>query len=229
VKTTRTRAIILRRTNFGEADRVLDLLTPDGRVSVMARGVRREKSKLAGGIELFALSDVVIGEGKGTLGVLTSARLVTFYRHILEDYDRLQFGYETLAQVARASASLDEPEWYSIVAEVLAALDVRTVSLALVQTWFYVRVAQLLGDELNTVRDYSGERLEDGKKYRYDAQEKGFAEDKNGLITAEHIKILRLVAAKPLSVLVQVGGMDSYLPDALYVARQHAALESVLK
>lgn len=229
MKTTRTRAIILRRTNFGEADRVLDLLTPDGRVSVMARGVRKEKSKLAGGIELFALCDVVIGEGKGTLGVLTSARLVTFYRHILEDYDRLQFGYEVLAQVARASASLDEPEWYSIVAEVLAALDVRTVSLALVQTWFYVRVAQLLGDELNTVRDYRGGRLVSGKKYRYDAQEKGFAEDTHGVITSEHIKILRLVAAKPLSVIVQVGGMDAYLSDVLYVARQHAALESVLK
>lgn len=229
MKTTRTRAIILRRTNFGEADRVLDLLTPDGRLSVMARAVRKEKSKLAGGIELFALCDVVIGEGKGTLGVLTSARLVTFYRHILEDYDRLQFGYEVLAQVARASASLDEPEWYSIVAEVLAALDVRSVPLALVQTWFYVRVAQLLGDELNTIRDYGGERLEEGKKYRYDTQEKGFAEDVQGVITSDHMKILRLVAAKPLSVIVQVGGMDPYLPDTLYVARQHAALESVLK
>jgi len=229
MKTTRTRAIILRRTNFGEADRILDLLTPDGRRSVMARGVRKEKSKLAGGIELFALCDVVIGEGKGDLGILTSARLVTFYRHILEDYDRLQFGYEVLAQVARASASLDEPTWYDIVAEVLAALDVVTVSLALVQTWFYMRVAQLLGDELNTIRDYAGERLEDGKKYRYDAQEKGFAEDVNGMITSEHIKILRLTAAKPLSLIVQVGGMEPYLPDTLYVARQHAALETVLK
>ena len=80
MKTQRTRAIILRRTNYGEADRILQLLTEQGRRSVIARGVRREKSKLAGGIELFAVSDVVIGEGKGELGVLTSARLVQFYR-----------------------------------------------------------------------------------------------------------------------------------------------------
>ncbi|MET0980164.1 MAG: DNA repair protein RecO, partial [Candidatus Saccharimonadales bacterium] len=65
----RTRAIVLRRTNFGEADRILQLLTPDGKKSVMARGVRREKSKLAGGIELFAVCDVVITEGKGSLGI----------------------------------------------------------------------------------------------------------------------------------------------------------------
>ena len=55
MKTIRTKAIVIRRTNYGEADRILQLLTPDyGKVSVMARGVRREKSKLAGGIELFA-------------------------------------------------------------------------------------------------------------------------------------------------------------------------------
>ena len=83
MRTVRTQAIVLRRTNYGEADRILHLLTPDGRRSVMARGVRKEKSRLAGGIELFALCDVVIGEGRGELGVLTSARLVHFYRHIL--------------------------------------------------------------------------------------------------------------------------------------------------
>ncbi|MDB5183953.1 MAG: hypothetical protein JWO07_634 [Candidatus Saccharibacteria bacterium] len=229
MKTTRSRAIVLRRTNFGEADRILDLLTPNGRMSVMARGVRKEKSKLAGGIELFALCDVVVGEGKGNLGVLTSSRLVTFYRHILEDYDRMQFAYETLGQVTRASASLDESEWYDIVAEVLAALDVLSVPLMLVQTWFYVRVAQLLGDELNSVRDYKGERLEEGKKYRYDSQEKGFTQDDNGLVTSDHIKILRLVSVKPLSVILQVGGMGEYLADSLYVARQHAALQTAFK
>lgn len=224
MKTTRSRAIVLRRTNYGEADRILDLLTTDGRVSVMARGVRREKSKLAGGIELFAVCDVVIGEGKGELGVLTSARLVHFYRHILDDYDRMQFGYETLTQVAKASATLDESEWYDITQKVLAALDVAGVQLALVQTWFYVRIATLLGDELNLVSDHKGVALESNKKYRYDSTEKGFIDDLDGQITAEHIKILRLVATKDLNVILQVGGVDKYLLDCLYVARQHAAL-----
>jgi len=229
VKPTRTRAIILRRTNYGEADRIIDMLTPDGRMSVMARGVRKEKSKLAGGIELFAVCDVVVSRGKGDLGILTSARAVTFYRHILEDYDRMQFAYETLAQVARASSSLEESEWYDVVAEVLAALDVTTVSLPLIQTWFYVRIASILGDELNVLRDYEGKKLDSEKRYRYDAQEKGFIQDTRGQIAADHIKILRLVGAKQLNVLLQVGGMEDFLPDALYVARQHAALSPVLK
>lgn len=220
---------MLRRTNFGEADRVLDLLTPEGRVSVMARGVRKEKSKLAGGIELFAVCDVVVGQGKGDLGLLTSARLVHFYRHILEDYDRMQFAYEALAQITKASASLDESEWYTIASEVLAALDVKTMPMALVQTWFYVRVAQLLGEELNLLRDYKGDEMQSDKKYRYDSQEKAFVDDSKGNITAGHIKILRLVTVKSLKVIAQVGGISDYLNDCLYVARQHAALQQVLK
>lgn len=224
MKTNRTRAVVLRRTNYGEADRILQLLTPIGRMSVMARGVRREKSKLAGGIELFAVCDIVVGKGKGELGVLTSARAVVFYRHILEDYDRMQFAYEVLAQVAKASESLDEPEWYDIVTEVLMALDVKTVPLQLIQTWFYVRISAMLGDELNTDRDVNGDKLSSEKKYRYDSSDKSFVEALNGEVTAEHIKILRLVAAKPLSVLIQVGGLGGYLSECLYVARQHAAL-----
>lgn len=49
----RTQAIILRRTNYGESDRILGLITPHGKLSVLARGARKEKSRLAGGIELF--------------------------------------------------------------------------------------------------------------------------------------------------------------------------------
>ena len=69
-RSTRTKAIVLRRTNYGEADRILQFLTPLGRQGALARGVRREKSRLAGGIELFAISDIVITEGRGELGLL---------------------------------------------------------------------------------------------------------------------------------------------------------------
>ena len=49
----KTLAIVLRRTDFGEADRIINLLTPGGKVSAMARGVRKPKSKLAGAHTFF--------------------------------------------------------------------------------------------------------------------------------------------------------------------------------
>jgi DNA repair protein RecO (recombination protein O) len=224
MKQLRTRAIVLRRTNYGEADRILQLLTPEGRQSVIARGVRKEKSRLAGGIELFAVSDIVIGQGKGELSILTSARLVQFYRHILEDYDRMQFGYEAIKQVARASEMVNEPEWFDILLEVLMALDTKTVDLRLTQSWFYVRHSALLGYELSLWRDVAGDSIEAGKRYRYDVAEKGLRATDQGELTAEHIKLLRLITDKPLRIMAQVGGIEDVVGECLDVARMHAAL-----
>ncbi len=225
MKTHRTKAIVLRRTNYGEADRIIQLLTMDGRRSVMARSVRKEKSKLAGAIELFAVSDVVIGEGKGELGILTSAKLVHFYRHILEDYDRLQFGYQAIKLIARASEAVDEPEWFDLLNETLAGLDTLTIPQALIETFFYLRYASLLGHELNLDLDTNGERLKQGGAYRYDVAEQGLRNTPKGEITSEHIKLLRLIATRPLKVLVQIGGIGTLLPQVLLVVREHAAVD----
>ena len=225
MKTTRTKAIVLRRTNFGEADRILQLLTPEGRRGVMAKGVRKEKSKLAGGIELFAVSDVVLGEGKGGLGILTSASLIKFYRHIMEDYDRLQFGYQAIKLVGKASDTVDEPEWFDLLAEVLPALDAVTIPLELIETWFLLRYAGLLGRELNLDRDNEGVLLSAESRYRYDSSEEGLRVVTNGEITSDHIKLMRLIATRSLQVLVQIGGIGAILPECLHVAREHAALE----
>lgn len=226
MKTERTSAIVLRRTNYREADRVVQLLTPIGRRSVMARGVRKEKSKLAGGIELFATSDVVIGHGKGELGVLTSARLVHFYRNIITDYDRMQFGYEALKLVARSSELVDEPEWYDILVEVLAGLDVLTVDLRLTKIWFYLRYTDILGYALGLQYDVDGVPLKAESHYRYDVGEKGFRKAVGGDITADHIKLLRLVAVKPIQTLIQIGGVGEVMDECLSLAHAHAAIES---
>lgn len=224
MKTIRTQAIVLRRTNYGEADRVIQLITPFGRRSVMARGVRKEKSRLAGGIELFAVTDVVIGEGKGELGILTSARLIQFYRHILEDYDRMQFGYEAIKLVTKASEMVDEPEWFDILLEVLKGLDVRSIQRELVQTWFYLHYSALLGYELSLWHDVDGNALQQEATYRYDVSEKGLRQVAGGEIGAEHIKLLRLIATRSLKTLAQIGGVDDILPDCFMAARAHAAL-----
>lgn len=219
----RTRAIVLRRTNYGEADRILQLITPEGRRSVMARGARKEKSKLAGGIELFAVSDIVINQGKGELGILTSARLVQFYRHIMENYDTLQFAYEVVRQVAKASETVDEPEWFDTLQEVLMGLD-SSLPRQLVETWFYLRHAALLGRELSLKNDINGQPLTPDARYAYDVSEQGLRRSENGELTADHIKLLRLIEVKSLGVLAQIGGVTDILPVCWSVAREHAAL-----
>jgi DNA repair protein RecO (recombination protein O) len=224
MKRQQTQAIVLRRTNYGEADRILHLLTPDGKRSVMARGVRREKSRLAGGIELFAICDVVIGEGKGELGILASSRLVHFYRHIMEDYSRMQFAYDAIKLVSKASEMVDEPEWYDVLVETLAGLDAHSINISMVQIWFYIHYSTLMGYELSLWHDVTGEKLSSDLRYRYDVTERGLRAVDSGELTSDHIKLLRLVSTRSLKTLAQIGGIDAVLDDCLFVAREHAAI-----
>lgn len=221
----RTRAIVLRRTNYGEADRIITFLTPLGQRRAIAKGVRREKSKLAGGIELFAIIDIVLTSRPGSdLSIVTSARLVQFYRHILEDYDKLQFGYEVINAVSRASENIDEPDWYGILSEVYMGLDVATIPLQLIQTWFYLHYAELTGYELNVERDVSGRVLVADKTYMYDPAEKGLRLSDQGDINADHIKLLRIITTRSIAVAAQIGGTEAILSDCWLIARQHAAI-----
>ena len=56
-KDIRTQGFVLKRTNYGEADRILNIITPLGKYAVIAKSVRKSRSKLAGSIEMFSLID----------------------------------------------------------------------------------------------------------------------------------------------------------------------------
>jgi DNA repair protein RecO (recombination protein O) len=220
----RTPAIVLRRTNYGEADKIVTFLTPIGKRSAIARGVRKEKSRLAGGIELFAVSDIVLTKGKGDLDIITSARLREFYRHILDDYDRMQFGYDAIKLIGRAVETVDEPEWFDVLEAVLSALDKKAIDIQLIQTWFYMRYSALLGYELPLQYDVDGQKLSADDKYVYDVAEKGFRLDTKGDIGSDHIKFLRLIAQKSIPIVAQIGGIEEILSACSNTVRQHASI-----
>ncbi|HCH34293.1 MAG: repair protein RecO protein [Candidatus Saccharibacteria bacterium GW2011_GWC2_48_9] len=225
MKTERTQAIVLRRTDYGESDRILQLITPLGKRSAMARGVRKLRSKLAGGVELLADTEVLLRPGKGDLLILGSARMVQSYREILGDYDRLMLSYEVLKLIARGSEHSDSPDWYTITKEVLMGLNDPQTSLALTKAWFYIHYSQLMGDELSAQRDAYGQPLTPEARYRYDVGEKALVPYESGDITANHVKILRLLSERPLHVARHVSGLGDYLVVVSATAHQHASVD----
>lgn len=71
----RTDGVILKRKNFGEADRIVTIYTRDhGKISAIAKGVRRPRSKKAGHLELGNWCKVFIAKGKN-LDLLTEVEL----------------------------------------------------------------------------------------------------------------------------------------------------------
>lgn len=77
----RVSAVVLRQRDLGEADRIVVLSTLErGKLSAVAKGVKRPRSKLAGGLQLFTKAEVLLAAGR-TLEIITQARpLDNFYQ-----------------------------------------------------------------------------------------------------------------------------------------------------
>jgi DNA repair protein RecO (recombination protein O) len=70
--------IVLRRVDYGDADRILTVLTLEhGKIGVIARGVRRAQSRLGPRTDLFTRSRMLLARGRGELDVLTQAEPVS--------------------------------------------------------------------------------------------------------------------------------------------------------
>jgi DNA repair protein RecO (recombination protein O) len=72
----RTEGIVIRRRNQGEADRILTLCTPLGKIDVNAKGARKMRSRKAGHVELFAHSNFVISRVKNSWDIVSQAEMI---------------------------------------------------------------------------------------------------------------------------------------------------------
>lgn len=210
-----TQGIILSRTDYGEADRIITLLTPDqGKLRLMAKGVRRVKSKLAGGIELFSVSDLTFIRGRGDIGTLVSSRLLKHYAHIVQDLDRTMLGYELIRQLNKTTEDEPGPEYFDLLNQTFEALDDTAVSLPLVGFWFSAQLLRLAGHTPNLQIDLTGRKLDPEKDYDFNIEQMCFAESGRARFGASHIKFLRLsFAAHPAKTLAQVRGGKGFAED----------------
>lgn len=93
VRLYNTEAIILRRTDFGEADRILTLMTPTlGKLRVIAKGVRKITSRKAGHVELFTRARLLLAHGR-TFDIVSQAETVDAYRPLREDLLRGSYAH----------------------------------------------------------------------------------------------------------------------------------------
>jgi DNA repair protein RecO (recombination protein O) len=220
-------AIILTRTDFGEADRILTLLTPDhGKLRLMAKGVRRIKSKLAGGIELFSVSTITYVRGRGEIGTLVSTRLIKHYGTIVTDLDRTMLGYELIKQLNKITEDEAESDYFDLLKQAFEALDDAKIPLQLVRLWFSAQLLRLGGHTPNLKTDTSGTALAADRRYRFDLEAMSFTHDERGSFTAAHIKFLRLVfAGHPAKVLAQVQDNQVFIkacgPQLELMTKQH--------
>jgi DNA repair protein RecO (recombination protein O) len=121
----KTEAVVLRSMRYGEADRILHVYTPGrGRISAIAKGVRRTRSRFGGRLEPFFRLRMDLHEGRGDLLTVTGAQTV-------DAYPRLRGNARALDSAARAcdavgrlfETSEPHPGVFNLLCRHLALLD----------------------------------------------------------------------------------------------------------
>lgn len=195
MKQVKTRAILLRRLNYGEADRILTAITPDhGKVSLLAKGVRKSQSKLAGGIELLSVSDITFIEGKSELKTLISTRLHRHFHNIVENVDSTMLAYELIKTIDKATHTEAEEGTFELAETALESLDDKSVDDSIVMVWFTIRLLRLEGGGINLEKPLNASKFSDQERYEFDYDDRSFAVSKEGSFGPNVIKFLRLCA-----------------------------------
>jgi DNA repair protein RecO (recombination protein O) len=122
-RTYQTEAVILRRRNWGETDRILTLFTPQrGKIRVRAVGVRKPASRKAGHLELFHRATVFLARGRD-FDIVTQAETVESFSRLRDDLVRsaaASYAAELLDRLA--PEELENQDAYRLIVQTLEAL-----------------------------------------------------------------------------------------------------------
>jgi DNA repair protein RecO (recombination protein O) len=210
VATYKTTGIVIGRHNFGEADRIMVMLTPDrGVIRAVAKGVRRIKSRMAGHLELFCESELMLVEGRN-LDVVTSARLKS-HPEVSNDYDKMRLAYLFAEMTNRLAGDGEQPGLFELVNEAL--IEVQKAPDALLELWFKLRLLDVLGyrPELNACMVCG--TSDPAKQYRFNIELGGIVDEgctttANHPITLEQIKFWRILLDSPLVTVRRINGAN---------------------
>lgn len=206
-----TSGIILRRTDYGEADRIITFLTSDfGKMHAMAKGVRKSKSKLAGGIELFSVSELHFIKGKSDIDTLVSTRLIRHFAKIVRDLDRTNIAYHILKSANKTIEVHAGSEYFPVVLESLAALDEVKIPSIVAESSFGMRMLQLQGHVPEFSIDHTGKALHAEDRFTFDYDSVAFRPDPQGPYDKNHLKVLKLLAFNSPQAVANVSGIAGY-------------------
>ncbi len=141
----RTEAIVLRRNDLGEADRLLTLYTPEwGKLRVIAKGVRKPTSRKSGHVELFTHSRLLVAKGRN-LDIVTQAETLHSFRPLREDLLRTGWAYYTAELLDRfVEEGIENRPLFKLFLATLGRLC-NDVDLDLTARFYELRLLALVG------------------------------------------------------------------------------------
>lgn len=139
---------MLRSMDLGEADRVLTVLTPRlGKLKVVAKGIRRPRSRLGGGLEPFSDVQLVLAIGR-TFDVVTQIAIEDPHLGLRDDLQATAEAWYLVELADRfCEGNADSHAPFVLLAQGLAALDAPqgAVVRESVARWFEMHLLDAMG------------------------------------------------------------------------------------
>jgi len=142
----RLSAIVLRRRDMGEADRLLTVFAREqGKLTLLAKGVRRQASRKAGHLEPFTYTELLVAKGK-SLDLVTQAETIEPHRHVREDLWRSSWAYYVV-ELADAFTQEADPNdlLFDLLLTTLDRLDDLSAEPALAVRYYELHLLALAG------------------------------------------------------------------------------------
>jgi len=142
---TKTTGLVLREVNYKESDKILTVLTPEGKLTVKARGARKKESRVAACAQLFAYSELRLSEYRGRT-TLTEGETVELFSGLRRDLEAMALGayFLELAEAVTGEGE-DCRDILSLTLNALYALDSLGKPAAVVKPAFELRLMALAG------------------------------------------------------------------------------------
>jgi len=137
-------AIILERRDHGEADRVLMVLAADGRHDLLARGVRKPRSRKTGHLELFCRTQMLVSRVQGSWDIISQAEALELWEKLREDFVRGTYARHVAELVLRFFEGETELELFELVNTTLTLLE-HTPEPERLLRWYEQQVLNLAG------------------------------------------------------------------------------------
>lgn len=141
----RVEAVIIRHSDFGEADRLVWLFTREyGKVRALAKGVRKVISRKAGHLEPFTRVRLQLAKGRD-LFIITQAETYSAYGTFREELNR--FGYASYVVELIDRFTTDEesnPKLFQLLVDTLSYLNSEVVYWTAVR-YFELHLLDLVG------------------------------------------------------------------------------------
>ncbi|MFA5967245.1 MAG: DNA repair protein RecO [Patescibacteria group bacterium] len=178
----KTKGIIIRRINLGEADRILTILTADrGKIRVVARGVRRANAKLSGFLELFRYNEYLLAEGRN-LDIITGAATIENFRQISLNLRKIGLAYYVAEISDRLVEETQEADQvFDLVYTALKEINANKLPLDFVKSFFEFNILSVLGFKPELTKCIVCEKPIDL------TQKTGFSVTLGGLIDRDHL------------------------------------------